>query len=79
MHDEFRARWPARGSPRRPTSRSPGKTDADLHGLPPNAEKRVRTLLVLSKVADTEGADRPDRRSRPRSHAAASGTPTTSG
>ena len=37
------------------------KTDADMHAeFRPGAEKRVRTLLVLSKIADTEGVTVPD-------------------
>src|SRR6185436_15626284 len=33
-----------------------GKTDADLHAdLRPDAEKRVKVLLVLSKIAEAEG------------------------
>ena len=37
------------------------KTDADMHAeFRPGAEKRVRTLLVLSKIADTEGVTIPD-------------------
>ena len=37
------------------------KTDADMHAeFRPGAEKRVRTLLVLSKIADAEGVTVPD-------------------
>src|SRR5215213_222846 len=38
------------------------KTEADLHAdFHPRAEKRVKVLLVLSKVAETEGLEIPDR------------------
>ena len=58
MHDEFRARSPGRASPRRPTSRRPSKTEAELHTeFRPRAEKRVKTLLVLSKIAEAEGVE----------------------
>ena len=43
------------------------KTEADLHAeFRPRAEKRVKTLLVLSKIADAEGVDGDRRRRRGR-------------
>jgi FKBP-type peptidyl-prolyl cis-trans isomerase (trigger factor) len=38
------------------------KTEADLHAdFRPRAEKRVKVLLVLSKIAEKEGLEIPDR------------------
>ena len=57
MHDEFRASLARQGITEEAYLKALDKTDTDLHAdFRPGAEKRVRTLLVLSKVADTEGA-----------------------
>ena len=57
MHDEFRASMARQGITEDAYLKAVEKTDADLHAdFRPGAEKRVRTLLVLSKVADDEGA-----------------------
>ena len=57
MHDEFRASMARQGITEEAYLKAVEKTDSDLHAdFRPGAEKRVRTLLVLSKVADVEGA-----------------------
>jgi trigger factor len=57
MHDEFRASMARQGITEVAYLKAVEKTEADLHAdFRPGAEKRVRTLLVLSKVADEEGA-----------------------
>jgi trigger factor len=57
MHDEFRASMARQGITEEAYLKATEKTDAELHAdFRPGAEKRVRTLLVLSKVADEEGA-----------------------
>jgi len=61
MHDEFRGTIARQGISEEAYLKAVGKTDADLHAeFRPGAEKRVQTLLVLSKVADTEGVSVPD-------------------
>ena len=61
MHDEFRASLARQGITEEAYLKALDKTDADLHAeFRPGAEKRVRTLLVLSKVADAEGATVPE-------------------
>ena len=61
MHDEFRGTLARQGIAEDAYLKAVDKTDADLHGeFRPGAEKRVRTLLVLSKVADAEGLTVPD-------------------
>ncbi|HLX35230.1 MAG TPA: trigger factor [Candidatus Limnocylindrales bacterium] len=56
MHDEFRGSLARQGITEEAYLKVVEKTDADLHAeFRPNAEKRVRVLLVLSKVADAEG------------------------
>ncbi len=61
MHDEFRATLARQGITEEAYLKAVEKTDADLHAeFRPGAEKRVRTLLVLSKVADAEGVTVPD-------------------
>ncbi len=55
MHDEFRGTIARQGIAEEAYLKAVGKTDADLHAeFRPGAEKRVTTLLVLSKVADAE-------------------------
>ena len=80
MHDEFRATLARQGITEEAYLKALDKTDADLHAeFRPGAEKRVKTLLVLSKVADAEGVDRPRRggrgRGRPRPRALRRTTP----
>ncbi len=61
MHDEFRATIARQGITEEAYLKAVDKTDADLHAeFRPGAEKRVRTLLVLSKVADEESVVVPD-------------------
>jgi trigger factor len=56
MHDEFRGSLARQGITEDAYLKVVEKTEADLHGeFRPNAEKRVRVLLVLSKVAEAEG------------------------
>ncbi|MFL5673788.1 MAG: trigger factor [Chloroflexota bacterium] len=56
MHDEFRSTLARQGIGEEAYLKAVDKTDADMHAeFRPGAEKRVRTLLVLSKVADAEG------------------------
>ncbi len=61
MHDEFRGSLARQGITEEAYLKATEKTDDDLHAdFRPGAEKRVRTLLVLSKVADVEGVEIPD-------------------
>ena len=74
MHDEFRGTLARQGITEEAYLKALDKTDADMHAeFRPGAEKRVRTLLVLSKVADAEGVAVPDAggrcRGRPRPRA----------
>jgi len=58
MHDEFRASLARQGITEEAYLKVTGKTDADLHtDFRPDAEKRVKVLLVLSKVAEAEGVE----------------------
>jgi len=58
MHDEFRASLARQGITEEAYLKVVEKTEADLHTeFRPNAEKRVKVLLVLSKVAETEGLE----------------------
>ena len=58
MHDEFRASLARQGITEEAYLKVVEKTDADLHTeFRPNAEKRVKVLLVLSKVAEAEGLE----------------------
>ena len=61
MHDEFKASLARQGISEEAYLKAVEKTSEDLHAdFRPNAEKRAKTLLVLSKVADTEGITVPD-------------------
>jgi FKBP-type peptidyl-prolyl cis-trans isomerase (trigger factor) len=61
MHDEFRGTLARQGISEEAYLKAVDKAEADLHAeFRPGAEKRVRTLLVLSKVADEEGVSVPD-------------------
>lgn len=56
MHDEFRASVARQGITEEAYLKVTGKTEKDLHDdLRPDAEKRVKVLLVLSKIAEAEG------------------------
>jgi trigger factor len=55
MHDEFRASLARQGITEEAYLKVTNKTEADLHAdLRPDAEKRVKVLLVLSRIAETE-------------------------
>ncbi|HET7169021.1 MAG TPA: trigger factor [Candidatus Limnocylindrales bacterium] len=61
MHDEFKASLARQGITEEAYLKAVDKSTDDLHGeFRPNAEKRVKTLLVLSKVAEVEGVEVPD-------------------
>jgi trigger factor len=61
MHDEFRGTLARQGIGEEAYLKAVDKAESDLHTeFRPGAEKRVRTLLVLSKVADEEGVSVPD-------------------
>lgn len=58
MHDEFRASLARQGITEEAYLKVVGKTEADLHTeFRPNAEKRVKVLLVLSRIAEAEGVE----------------------
>jgi trigger factor len=58
MHDELRGSLARQGIEEASYLKVTGKTEADLHAdFKPGAEKRVKTLLVLSKVAEAEGLE----------------------
>lgn len=58
MHDEFRSTLVRQGITEEAYLKVTNKTDADLHAdFRPDAEKRVKVLLVLSKVAEAEGIE----------------------
>ena len=61
MHDEFRGSLARQGITEDAYRKAIEKTDGDMHAeFRPGAEKRVRTLLVLSAVADAEKVVVPD-------------------
>jgi trigger factor len=61
MHDEFRAGLARQGITQDAYLKVVEKTEADLHTeFRPQAEKRVRTLLVLSTIAELDGIEVPD-------------------
>ena len=61
MHDEFRGSLARQGITEEAYLKAVEKTGDDLHAeFRPNAERRAKTLLVLSKVADAEGVDADD-------------------
>ena len=56
MHDEFRSSLARQGIGEAAYLKATGKTEKDLHDdFRPEAEKRTKVLLVLSKIADEEG------------------------
>ncbi|HEX3265354.1 MAG TPA: trigger factor [Candidatus Limnocylindrales bacterium] len=61
MHDELRGSLARQGIDEAAYLKVAGKTDADLHAeFRPRAEKRVKVLLVLTKVAEAENLEIPD-------------------
>jgi trigger factor len=60
MHDEFKGSLARQGITEEAYLKAVEKTTDDLHAdFRPNAEKRAKTLLVLTKVADAEGLEVP--------------------
>ena len=58
MHDELRGSLARQGIEEASYLKVTGKTEADMHAdFRPGAEKRVKTLLVLTKVAEAEGIE----------------------
>ncbi len=58
MHDEFRTSILRQGIDESAYLKVTGKSEADLHAdFRPDAEKRVKVLLILSKVAEAEGVE----------------------
>ena len=56
MHDEFRASIARQGIAESAYLKATAQTEADLHAeFRPRAEERVKTLLVLSRIAEAEG------------------------
>ncbi len=56
MHDEFRGSLARQGLTEEAYLKAVEKTDGDMHAeFRPDAERRVKTLLVLSKIAELEG------------------------
>jgi trigger factor len=56
MHDEFRGALARQGISDEAYTKVSGKSHEDLHNdFRPDAEKRVRVLLVLSRIAEAEG------------------------
>jgi trigger factor len=61
MHDEFRGSIARQGITEEAYLKAVEKTPDELHAeFRPNAERRAKTLLVLSQVADAEGMEVPD-------------------
>jgi trigger factor len=61
MHDEFKGSLARQGITEEAYLKAVEKSNEDLHAdFRPNAERRVKTLLVLSKIADVEGIEVPD-------------------
>jgi trigger factor len=58
MHDEFRTTLARQGIAEPAYLKATEKTEADLHTeFRPRAESRVKTLLVLSRIAEAEGTE----------------------
>lgn len=58
MHDEFRATLARQGIAEPAYLKATNQIETDLHAeFRPRAEGRVKTLLVLSKIAEAEGTD----------------------
>jgi trigger factor len=61
MHDELKAALARQGIGEEAYLKVVGKTSEELHGeFRPQAEKRVKTLLVLSEIAKAKGVEVPD-------------------
>ena len=61
MHDEFRGALARQGISDEAYEKVSGKSHEDLHAdFRPDAEKRVKVLLVLTKIAEAEGLTVPD-------------------
>ncbi len=61
MHDEFRNTLARQGIAETAYLQATGQTEADLHTeFRPNAEKRTKTLLVLTEIARAEGVTVPE-------------------
>src|SRR5207247_8063865 len=61
LHDELRTSLARQGISQEAYLKVLEKSEADLHAdLRPRAEERVKTLLVLSKIAEVEGIAVPD-------------------
>ncbi|TMC60748.1 MAG: trigger factor [Chloroflexi bacterium] len=61
LHDELRSSLARQGISQEAYLKVLEKSEADLHAdLRPRAEERVKTLLVLSKIAEVEGIAVPD-------------------
>jgi trigger factor len=61
MHDELKAALARQGIGEEAYLKVVGKTPEELHGeFRPQAEKRVKTLLVLSEIAKAKGVEVPD-------------------
>ncbi len=61
MHDEFRGSLARQGITEEAYLKAVEKSGDDMHAeFRPGAERRAKTLLVLSKIADTEGLEVPD-------------------
>jgi trigger factor len=62
MHDELRGSLARQGIEEDAYLKVSGKTEADLHAdFRPRAEKRVKVLIVLTRVAEEEGIEISDR------------------
>jgi trigger factor len=62
MHDELRSALSRQGLDEATYLKVVGKSDADIHTeFRPQAEKRVKTLMVLSEIAKTRGVEVPDK------------------
>src|SRR5215218_2118324 len=56
MHDEFRSALARQGIDEEAYAKVSGKSHEELHNdFRPDAEKRVKVLLVLSRIAEVEG------------------------
>jgi trigger factor len=61
MHDEFKGSLARQGMTEEAYLKAIEKTSDDLHAdFRPNAERRAKTLLVLSRIADAEGLEVPE-------------------
>jgi trigger factor len=62
MHDELRSALMRQGISEEAYRKVMGKTDEEMHAeFRPQAEKRVKTLLVLSEIAAAKGVEVPDK------------------